>query len=61
MEGIDIAALSTSMSTSNLLTDISFALCEKALETMEVNAEGLRKIMEQSVTPHIGQNIDISV
>jgi len=61
MEGIDIAALSTSMSTSNLLTDVSFALCKMAMEDMEVNSEGLRKIMEQSVTPHIGQNIDISV
>ena len=61
MEGIDIAALSTSMSTTNLLTDISFALCDMAMEDMEVNAEGLRKMMEQSVTPHIGQNIDISV
>ena len=61
MEGIDIAALSTSMSTSNLLTEVSFALCNMAMEDMEVNAEGLRKMMEQSVNPHIGQNIDISV
>ena len=61
MDGIDIAALSTSMSTSNLLTEVSFALCNMAMEDMEVNAEGLRKMMEQSVNPHIGQNIDISV
>lgn len=61
MDGFDIAALSTSMSTSNLLTEVSFALCNMAMEDMEVNAEGLRKIMEQSVNPHIGQNIDISV
>jgi len=61
MDSISIAALSTSMSTNNLLTEVSFALCEMALEDMEVNSEGLRKIMEQSVTPHIGQNIDISV
>lgn len=61
MDGIDITALSTSMSTSNLLTEVSFALCNMAMEDMEVNAEGLRKIMEQSVNPHIGQNIDISV
>lgn len=61
MDGINIAALSTPMSTSNILTEVSFALCDMAMEDMEVNAEGLRKIMEQSVTPHIGQNIDISV
>lgn len=61
MDGIDIAALSTSMSTSNLLTEVSFALCNMAMEDMEVNTEGLRKMMEQSVNPHIGQNIDISV
>lgn len=61
MDGIDIAALSTSMSTSNLLSEVSFALCEMAMDDMQVNADGLRKIMEQSVTPHIGQNIDISV
>lgn len=61
MDGINIAALSTSMSTDSILTEVSFALCDMAMEDMEVNAEGLRKMMEQSVAPHIGQNIDISV
>ncbi|MBQ9765742.1 MAG: YjfB family protein [Lachnospiraceae bacterium] len=58
---MDIAALSTSMSMSSLATDIGVALCEMALDDMEVNAEGLRKIMEQSVNPYVGQNFDVTV
>ena len=58
---MDIAALSTAMNMSDLATEIGVALCEMAMEDMEVNSEGLRKMMEQSVNPYVGQNFDVTV
>jgi len=58
---MDIAALS--MQTSALKTSdmVSVAVFKKALETIEDSGEGMIKMMEQSVTPHLGQNIDLRV
>ena len=58
---IDIASLSISMSTQNVINDVGVAMLSKSLETNDNLADGLRKIMEASVTPHIGQNIDCSL
>ncbi len=58
---MDIGALSISMSMSELATNMGVAVCNMAMEDMEVNAEGLRKIMEQSVNPGVGQNFDVTV
>lgn len=58
---MDIAALSTSMSMANLQTDIGVALMSEAMELAEVTSEGIQKIMEFSVCPNLGQNIDILV
>lgn len=61
MDGYDITALSTSLSTQSLLSDVSIAICRLAKDTMETNSDGLRKILEQSVCPEVGQNIDVLV
>lgn len=58
---MDIAALSMSMSMSNLQTQIGIALMDKAMETAEVTTDGISQMMEASVTPHLGQTIDISI
>lgn len=58
---MDIAALSMSMSMSNLQTQIGIALMDKAMETAEITTDGLQQMMEASVTPHLGQTIDISI
>ncbi|MDE7157314.1 MAG: YjfB family protein, partial [Lachnospiraceae bacterium] len=58
---MDIAALSTYMSMSQLQNDIGFAVLNKAMDTMEVTGEGIQKILEASVTPELGQNIDILI
>lgn len=56
---MDIPALSIAMSTDRVQTDWSLALMSKAIDTMETNGDALTKIMESSVTPNLGQNIDI--
>lgn len=56
---MDIPALSIAMSTDRVQTDWSLALMSKAIDSMETNGDALTKIMESSVTPNLGQNIDI--
>ena len=58
---MDIAALSTAMSLSNVQSDFGVAMLDKSLENMEIMGDGMKKIMETSVNPHLGGNIDVSV
>lgn len=57
---MDIAGLSTAMSTAEIKSDIGIAVLSKSLDTMETMGDGMRKMLEASVTPHIGGNIDVS-
>lgn len=56
-----IASLSTAMSTQNILNDVGVAMLSKSLDTVEDMGDGMVKIMESSVTPYLGQNIDYYV
>lgn len=58
---MDIASLSTAMSTQNILNDVSVAMLSKSLDTVEDMGDEMVKIMESSVTPYLGQNIDYYV
>lgn len=58
---MDIAALSTSMSLANIQTEFGIAMLDKSLENMEVMGDGMKKILETSVNPNLGGNIDVSV
>lgn len=58
---MDIASLSTTLSQQNLLTQVSVAILDKTLETVTDNGASLTKMMEQSVQPELGQNIDICI
>lgn len=58
---MDIASLSTAMSTQNILNDVSVAMLSKSLDTVEDMGDGMVKIMESSVTSYLGQNIDYYV
>jgi hypothetical protein len=57
---MDIAALSTAMSMADVQTQFGMAMLDKSLENMETMGEGVQKILESSVNPHIGGNIDVS-
>ena len=58
---MDIASLSTAMSTQNILNDVGVAMLSKSLDTVEDMGDGMVNIMESSVTPYLGQNIDYYV
>jgi len=71
---MDIAALSMGMSQMNLHQKASMSVMKMAMDTAKEQTVDLvkmldvsnvvntdTKIMEQSVTPHLGGNIDISL
>lgn len=58
---MDIAALSMSLASVNLQNQIGTAVMKLTMDTVEQVSDGMKQMMEQSVTPYIGGNIDISV
>ena len=58
---MDIAAISMAMSQQNLMTNINVALLSKGLDNVEELGTDMIKMMEQSVQPNLGSNIDIIV
>ncbi len=40
---------------------IGMAILSKSLDTAEISGQSLIKMMEQSVSPHLGGNIDITL
>ncbi len=47
--------------TNTLSGQASLAMLDKALETSQTLNDGLAKMMERSVYPNLGGNIDVSV
>lgn len=58
---MDIASLSTALSMVSLNNDIGTIILSKQLDTAEDMGASMIKLMEQSVTPHLGGNIDVSL
>ena len=46
---------------SNASSEIGVAVLSKAMDTFRENGAAMTKMLEQSVTPHIGSNFDMSV
>lgn len=58
---MDIAALSTGLSQTNLKQAVSISVLKMSKDQAEINGQALIKMMEQSVQPHLGGNIDMKV
>ncbi len=58
---MDIAALSIASSQMNISTQVSTAVLSMSLDTVEQSGDNMIKMMEQSVAPSLGQNIDIQL
>lgn len=58
---MDIAALSIASNQTNIMTQVNTAVLSMNLDTIEQAGDNMVKLMEQSVAPHLGQNIDISI
>lgn len=58
MDVMDIAGFATSMSQTQLMTNISTAVLDMTLDSFEGQATEVTKLMESSVQPNLGQNFD---
>ena len=58
---MDIPALSIALNSIQTSNDIGIAVLAKNLDGMNTEGEALTKMMELSVNPGIGQNIDYLV
>ncbi len=56
---MDIAALSMANSQVNLMTQVNTAVLSMNLSSIKQMGENITKLMEQSVTPNLGQTIDV--
>lgn len=58
---MDIAAMPAGFDMAEMNTDIGMAVLKNSLELIDDMGEGMIKIMESSVNPELGQNVDISI
>ena len=58
---MDITALSSSMSLADVSSQVGIAVLAKNLDTIETLGDGMKKMMEMSVNPNLGANIDVQV
>lgn len=56
---MDIPALSTYMSMSNLSMNVDIAVMSKILDTAEATGEALTQLMESASVPGLGEMIDV--
>lgn len=58
---MDIAALSMGLSQMKIAQEASMSVMKMAMDTAKSQSSDLTKMMEQSVTPNVGKNIDIKL
>ena len=58
---MDISALSSLANTTSAANAIEVALLKKTMDSFEDSGDDMVRMMEASVMPHFGQNIDVSV
>ena len=58
---MDVALTSMTLSQSQLMTNVSIAVLKNSLDTADVSADNMIKMLEQSVNPNVGQSIDIKL
>ena len=61
MDIMSVSGMSGMLNTSKVNNDIQVAVLSKSLETYQTTGENLTKMMEVSVNPNLGQNIDFRV
>lgn len=58
---MDIAALSMELSSASLLSQASTAVLAKSIKQAEITGQNMMKVLECSVTPHLGQTVDLTI
>ena len=60
-DGLDISSYSAINSQNQVTQDVGTAMLKKAMDMQEIQGNQLVQMMEQSVNPGLGCNIDIRV
>lgn len=60
-DGFDIASYSVANASMNILSRVSVAMLDKTLDMQQMAGDQITKMMEMSVTPSLGANIDIRI
>ena len=58
---MDIPALAMQMTQTNVMNQVGIAVLAKNLDTVEEMGDAMTKMMEQSVNPNLGANIDLTI
>lgn len=58
---MDISALSSLTAAASISNAVEVAVLKKAMDSFEDSGNDLVRMMEASVTPYLGQNIDASI
>ena len=58
---IDVVSYAVSQASTNLMSDISIAVLDKAMDMQKMMGEQLTKLMESSVNPAVGGNVDVRI
>lgn len=61
VNSVDIAAASMLLSQNQVQTQVGIQVLQKAMDVSEVQSQGLINMLEQSVQPHLGGNIDMKI
>ncbi len=59
--GFNVAAYSMMQATTSVMSQVSVAMLDKTMEMQEAMGENITQMMELSVNPAVGGNIDIRV
>jgi hypothetical protein len=58
---MDVAAVSVELKNVQLAQKVDVALAKKVMDMSKENAQALAGMMERSVNPNLGGNIDVKV
>ncbi len=58
---MDIAALSTGLSQMKLANEVGVSVLKMAMDIAQPQMEGITQMMELSVNPHVGSNLDLKL
>lgn len=59
--GMDIASYSMANASLSVMSNVSVAMLDKTLDLQKTMGDNITRMMEQSVNPSLGGNIDIRV
>lgn len=58
---MDIAALSMGLSQMKLANEVGTSVLKMAMDIAQPQMEGITQMMELSVNPHVGSNLDLKL